>query len=113
GERAGDEAELRGYVRGAAIAYDHQVGTAKMGVDEMAVVTPRLRVRGVEGLSVADASVMPQITTGNTNAPSVLIGEQAARFLLGDRKSTRLNSSHVSISYAVFCLNNKMILVPS
>lgn len=83
GERADDEAGLRDYVRRTAITYHHQVGTAKMGVDEMAVVTPRLRVRGVEGLSVADASVMPQITTGNTNAPSVLIGEQAARFLLG------------------------------
>lgn len=83
GPQAEDEEALRDWVRRTAITYHHQVGTAKMGIDELAVVDPQLRVRGVEGLSVADASVMPQITTGNTNAPSVLIGEKAAEFLLG------------------------------
>jgi choline dehydrogenase len=53
-----------------------------MGSDERSVVDPTLRVRGVEGLMVADASVMPTITTGNTNAPSAMIGERAAEFLL-------------------------------
>ncbi|NUU07615.1 FAD-dependent oxidoreductase [Leifsonia sp. C5G2] len=74
--------DLEDYVRRTAITYHHQVGTCAMGVSGDAVVTPRLRVHGVAGITVADASVVPTITTGNTNAPAVLIGEQAARFLL-------------------------------
>ena len=54
-----------------------------MGSDERAVVDPDLRVRGVEGLRVADASVMPMVTRGNTNAPSIMIGEKAADLLRG------------------------------
>jgi choline dehydrogenase len=80
-----DTAEgLEQYVRETAITYHHQVGTCKMGTDEDAVVDPRLRVRGIEGLRVADASIMPAVTTGNTNAPSIMIGERAAQFLLAD-----------------------------
>jgi len=60
----------------------HAVGTCRMGVDERAVVDPELRVRGVDGLRVADASIMPVITGGNTNAPAMMIGEHAASFLL-------------------------------
>ena len=56
--------ELRDYVRRTALTYHHQVGTCKMGVDELAVVDPELRVYGVEGLRVADASVMPYVTSG-------------------------------------------------
>jgi choline dehydrogenase len=52
-----------------------------MGTDEAAVVDPLLRVRGVEGVRVADASVMPTVTTGNTNAPSIMIGERVAEFV--------------------------------
>ena len=52
-----------------------------MGVDDEAVVDPRLRVHGVEDLRVADASIMPVVTSGNTNAPSVLIGERVAEFV--------------------------------
>jgi choline dehydrogenase len=66
------------------ITYHHQVGTCKMGIDNMAVVSPAdLKVYGVEGLRVADASVMPAVTSGNTNAPSIMIGERCADFLLG------------------------------
>jgi choline dehydrogenase len=70
--------ELTEYVRRTAITYHHQVGTCKMGVDHEAVVDPHLRVRGIEGLRVADASVMPAVTTGNTHAPTIMIGERAA-----------------------------------
>ncbi len=76
------DADLEEYVRDTAITYHHQVGTCRMGVGTHAVVDPTLRVYGVEGLMVADASVMPTITSGNTNAPSVLIGERGAAFLL-------------------------------
>jgi choline dehydrogenase-like flavoprotein len=75
---------LRAYVRETAITYHHQVGTCKMGTDAAAVVDPRLRVHGIEGLRIADASIMPMVTTGNTNAPSIMIGERAAEFLLAD-----------------------------
>ena len=76
--------EVRRYVRETAITYHHQVGTCRMGDDADAVVGPRLRVHGIEGLRVADASVMPTVTTGNTNAPSIMIGERAAEFVLAD-----------------------------
>ena len=77
-----DDAALLDYVRRTVITYHHQVGTCKMGVDDLAVVDPTLRVHGVEGLMVADASIMPRITTGNTNAPAIMIGEKAAEFVL-------------------------------
>ncbi len=78
GDRIRDGKELREYVRRNAITYHHQVGTCKMGVDQLAVVDPELRVRGLDGLRVADASVMPEVTSGNTHAPTVMIGERAA-----------------------------------
>lgn len=72
-----DEA-LIAYIRNTANTVWHPVGTCKMGIDPMAVVDPELRVHGVEGLRVVDASIMPTITTGNTNAPTIMIGEKAA-----------------------------------
>jgi choline dehydrogenase len=72
-----DEA-LEAYIREACSTVYHPVGTCKMGTDPMAVVDPELRVHKVEGLRVVDASIMPTITTGNTNAPTIMIGEKAA-----------------------------------
>ncbi len=78
-----DEAELADHVREKAETLYHPVGTCRMGVDALAVVDPELRVRGVSGLRVADASVMPRIIRGHTHAPATLIGERAADLVLG------------------------------
>ena len=75
-------AELESYLRDAASTYWHHVGTAKMGNDTMSVVDSSLKVYGLEGLRIADASIMPRTTTGNTMAPCVVIGERAADLLI-------------------------------
>ena len=72
------DADIRAFIRNRAETLYHPVGTCKMGVDPMAVVDPGLRVHGTQGLRVADASIMPLIPNGNTNAPSIMIGEKAA-----------------------------------
>jgi choline dehydrogenase len=77
-----DGAALREFVRATARTAWHPVGTCRMGEDAAAVVDARLRVRGVDRLRVADASVMPVITSGNTNAPALMIGERCADFVL-------------------------------
>ncbi len=79
------DAELLEYIRLAASTYHHQVGTCKMGVDSLAVVDPDLRVYGIDGLRVADASIMPSVTSGNTNAPTTMIGEKAAEMIQATR----------------------------
>jgi choline dehydrogenase len=72
------DAALRDFVRRALGSYFHPVGSCKMGVGPDAVVDPELRVRGVAGLRVADASVMPDVVSANTNAATMAIGEKAA-----------------------------------
>jgi choline dehydrogenase len=74
--------DLEDFVRDAVTSYWHSCGTAKMGRDSMSVVDGTLRVHGIDNLRIADASVMPRITTGNTMAPCVVIGERAADMLI-------------------------------
>jgi choline dehydrogenase len=82
GPNARTDQDLDNYLRQNVETVYHPVGTCKMGSDEMAVVDNRLRVRGVENLRVADASIMPTIVSGNTNAPTIMIAEKAADFIL-------------------------------
>ena len=76
--------EIIDWVRRVAETTYHPVGTCRMGSDPLAVVDARLRVHGIAGLRVADASITPTLTSGNTNAPSIMIGERAAALLLED-----------------------------
>ena len=78
-----DAEAMKSEVLNRATTVYHGVGTCRMGVDDRAVVGPDLRVRGIEGLRVADASIMPSIIGGNTNAPSIMIGDKAAELVLG------------------------------
>jgi len=76
-----ESGDLEQYIRNGLTTFWHQSGTARMGLDAMSVVDSKLKVYGVEGLRVADASILPRVTSGNTMAPCVVIGEQAATFL--------------------------------
>ncbi len=84
GPQARTRDQLRAFVRQSVGTYHHQVGTCKMGApgDAEAVVGPDLRVRGIDGLRVADASIMPTVPHGNTNAPSIMVGERASDLIL-------------------------------
>lgn len=84
GEQLQTDEQLAAWVRRAGESAYHPIGTCKMGVDAMAVVDPRLRVHGLQGLRVIDASVMPTLVGGNTNQPATMIGEKGAAMLLED-----------------------------
>jgi choline dehydrogenase len=79
-------AELENFIRDAATSYWHETGTAKMGQDAMSVVDGNLKVYGIDNLRVADGAIMPRVTTGNTMAPCVVIGERAADILKAKHK---------------------------
>lgn len=79
--------DLLEWVRNFSTTIYHPTGTCRMGNDANAVVDARLRVRGVEGLRVADCSIMPEIVSGNTNAPAIMIGEKASDLVLEDRRT--------------------------
>ena len=85
GEHVTSDDDLVHFIREFATTIYHPVGTCKMGRDPMAVVDERLRVHGVAGLRVADASIMPHIINANTNAPCIMIGERAAAMILEER----------------------------
>ncbi|MGY0535900.1 GMC family oxidoreductase [Nocardioides sp. YJ-D4] len=82
--KAIDAEAMKDEVTNRATSIYHGVGSCRMGVDERAVVDPQLRVRGIDGLRVADASIMPSIIGGNTNAPAVMIGDRCATFVLDE-----------------------------
>lgn len=75
-------ADIEEFARLSTTSFGHGTGACKIGVDDMSVVDPQLRVRGIEGLRVADSSVMPRVPTGPTNAPSFMVGGKAARLIL-------------------------------
>lgn len=95
GPQMQSDAELAEHARRFVKTVYHPCGTARMGRDEAAVVTPDLRLRGIDGLRVVDASVMPAIISGNTNAAVLAVAEKAAEFLLG--KAARASAPHDAV----------------
>ena len=85
GPKCQTKTDYEAYCRDRARSGYHPVGTCKMGADDMAVVDPQLRVHGLDGLRVADSSIMPRLVSGNTNASSIMIGERASDFIRGNR----------------------------
>jgi choline dehydrogenase-like flavoprotein len=85
GPAVNTDQELFEHLSQNAKTQHHPVGTCKMGTDEMAVVAPDLRVRGLDGLRICDSSIMPHINSSNTNAPTIMIGERAADIIKGNR----------------------------
>jgi choline dehydrogenase len=96
GPEVKSEQALLDFMRQAGMNLHHPVGTCRMGEDPMAVVDSRLRVHGISGLRVIDASIMPTVTTGNTNAPSIMIGERGAAMIREDAASSLRMAGPVS-----------------
>jgi choline dehydrogenase-like flavoprotein len=92
GERARTDDEIDGYIRRTALTAHHPAGTCKMGTDESSVCDPQLRVHGIEGLRVCDASVMPDLVSAHINACVLMIGEKGADLIRG-RKETGLTTA--------------------
>ena len=84
GEEVSHPSDFEAYIRKTAETIYHPVGTCAMGSDESSVLDPQLKVRGAEGVRVIDSSIMPKITSGNTAAPSIMIGEKGADLVLAD-----------------------------
>jgi choline dehydrogenase len=84
GPAVNSDADIAIFVRQTGISNHHPSSTCAMGSGTNSVVDPRLRVHGIAGLRVADASIMPSVVAGNTNAPSIMIGEKAAAMVLED-----------------------------
>jgi choline dehydrogenase len=89
GRHSQSDEEILAYIRAEAESVYHPVGTCKMGKDKMSVVNDRLQVKGIKSLRIADASIMPTIISGNTNATSIVIGEKCADMILQDAKKER------------------------
>jgi choline dehydrogenase len=87
GSDANSDGELADYARATAGSVFHPVGTCRMGADAASVVDSRLRVRGIGSLRVIDASIMPTVTTGNTNAPTIMIAEKGAIMIREDARA--------------------------
>jgi choline dehydrogenase len=91
GEKVQSDREWEEFLRSAASSGAHPCGTCKMGIDQMAVVDPQLRVHGIERLRVIDASIMPTVPSGNINASCMMIGEKGAQLILQERNNSRAN----------------------
>jgi len=86
GNAAQTDEQIEAYIRAAAETIYHPVGTCKMGHDPMAVVDSQLRVHGLQGLRVVDASIMPTLIGGNTNAPTIMVAEKASDLIIAQAK---------------------------
>ncbi len=101
GVQVQSDEDILGDIRKRSETIYHPVGTCKMGRDPMAVVDTQLRVIGIQGLRVADASIMPTLIGGNTNAPTMVIGERAARMMLASRKPAAIDGAKAARAEAV------------